>query len=344
MSVSPVTRNFFSEKRKNEITLRWVSLAVFAALVAVLLIYWEPLRTQAFMTAMAEWRPPLLKSIFKGITMIGDDIGHMAIILVIFWCINKSIGFSAMMVLLFSAIYMYVFKGFFAEPRPLEGQAIYDDLSFPSGHTLTTFAVWGYLAMRFRNKTFWIVAVAVAVLVGMSRVIIGVHFPGDIIGGFIFGAVFLAIVYWLGGLFAKREGSSSFTISLPVKVIGLVALFTAISVRVVMFKDFRDATMVTGFLAGLIIGFVLEKALVGFETKGKWYQHLLKVVIGLGVVFFVAKGAEMVFADAAFAETVFTCPIWRIIQYAFAGLWVTFLAPLIFVATGLAAREEKKEQ
>jgi undecaprenyl-diphosphatase len=60
------------------------------------------------------------------------------------------------------------------------------DPSFPSGHASRAFAVATLLAIRFR---WWvrIPAVAFAILVGISRVYLGLHWPSDILGGVIAG-------------------------------------------------------------------------------------------------------------------------------------------------------------
>ncbi len=330
MDVKPISRNYFFEDRNKELRVRWICWLFTAVLCLVLFIFWEPLRSQAFMTAFADWRPIFLYKIFEVITIIGDDYGHIFFILIVYWCINKQVGFSTLMILLASAIYMYLTKGIFSEPRPIEGQELYDDFSFPSGHTLTTFAVWGYLAMRFRQKTLWIVASVIVFLVGISRIIIGVHFPGDIIGGFIAGVIFLAAVFWISRLYVERGWNFSISSSLSAKVITLGVLFSVLSVLVLLFYNSSDATMVVGFLAGLLIGNILEQSLIRFKTDGKWYHHFIKVIMGMGVLYFIARGLNADFL----AE-----PHWNLLRFVITGFWVTLIAPFIFVITGLAGKE-----
>jgi len=65
--------------------------------------------------------------------------------------------------------------------------------AFPSGHTNTAFAA-GFLLGILYGGYFWL-ALLPALGVGYTRVYLGVHFPGDVIGGAITGVVFVLIVY-----------------------------------------------------------------------------------------------------------------------------------------------------
>lgn len=67
-----------------------------------------------------------------------------------------------------------------------------NDFAFPSGHATTAMAL--AVAVFFNNKRLGYVCMYVAVLIGIARVIAGVHFPIDIIGGFVLGALVSSII------------------------------------------------------------------------------------------------------------------------------------------------------
>jgi undecaprenyl-diphosphatase len=82
-------------------------------------------------------------------------------------------------------------------PSPLE----LNSYSFPSGHamiSLVGFGVAAFVAMRLLKRRSWKIAVLVlgvvsTILVGLSRVYFGVHFPTDILGGYIAGSAWLLV-------------------------------------------------------------------------------------------------------------------------------------------------------
>ena len=107
-------------------------------------------------------------------------------------------------------------KDYFGRVRPdfAEGGARYESLSFPSGHssgiaTLVTVALilaWPLLAARTR---WWMLAVGVllVVLVGLTRIWLGVHFLSDVVGGWALGAAWALLTALVFGAFADGRSS-----------------------------------------------------------------------------------------------------------------------------------------
>jgi membrane-associated phospholipid phosphatase len=106
-------------------------------------------------------------------------------------------------------------KELFARTRP---QAFFDfypapqSFSFPSGHSLFAVCFFGGIAVllshrlqgRVAQVLVWAIAVVAILLIGVSRVYLGVHYPTDVIGGFAVGIVWVASVA-LGDRLAERR-------------------------------------------------------------------------------------------------------------------------------------------
>ena len=77
--------------------------------------------------------------------------------------------------------------------------------SFPSGHAMTSIVVYGTLAFliarlaptRFLRRLTWTLAILVILLIGWSRLYLGVHYPSDVLAGFVMGTAW-AVICGLG--------------------------------------------------------------------------------------------------------------------------------------------------
>lgn len=90
-----------------------------------------------------------------------------------------------------------------ARPRPFaEIEALIPmitkpkDFSFPSGHTTASFAV-ALVMLRMLPKKFGIPAVVLAALVAFSRLYLGVHYPTDVLAGFVIALVGSTLSVWI---------------------------------------------------------------------------------------------------------------------------------------------------
>jgi undecaprenyl-diphosphatase len=95
------------------------------------------------------------------------------------------------------------FKPFFERPRPSHSPEIMDlvhvliqpngevyrggPFGFISSHAANSFAIAWFVSLILKNKTAWFIMVSWAILVSYSRIYLGVHYPGDILGGAFIG-------------------------------------------------------------------------------------------------------------------------------------------------------------
>jgi len=79
---------------------------------------------------------------------------------------------------------------------------------FVSSHAANTFALAGFTSFLFRNKIYSCLILFWATVVSYSRVYLGVHYPGDILGGMLLGIGLGILFYWL---YSYISSSSLFT-------------------------------------------------------------------------------------------------------------------------------------
>lgn len=121
----------------------------------------------------------------------------------------ETVFFRYLLATALAAALVWVLKTTFDLPRPWElygpgiGQVplpVNSEGSFPSGHAAFAAVLVGSLWPRFNGRTARAVLVLLLVCVGLSRVLIGAHFPADVVAGYIVG---LASV-WISDRLLKR--------------------------------------------------------------------------------------------------------------------------------------------
>lgn len=150
------------------------------------------------------------KYISDDLTFIIRNLTHLAsvvvvILITIFVLIfvkNKKYGILLTLNLIIITIFQYVLKAIFARSRPIDINIIEQSgYSFPSGHSLTAMAFYGFIIylifiskMSKKNKIIFITLFSIIILVvGLSRIYLGVHFFTDVLGAFCFSLAFLII-------------------------------------------------------------------------------------------------------------------------------------------------------
>ena len=137
---------------------------------------------------------------FAFFTFLGDEEFYLLALPLIYWSINRAVGVRLMVVFLLSGLVNQVAKHLAAQPRPFQYDSRVKEIvgaegfGLPSGHTQSAVVVWGYLGTTVRKRWFWVLAGTLMVLTPLSRIYLGVHFPTDVLGGYVLGAAgFVAV-------------------------------------------------------------------------------------------------------------------------------------------------------
>jgi membrane-associated phospholipid phosphatase len=277
---------------------------------------------------------PALDAFFNTVTSLGSEEFYLILLPLLYWCIDKRQAQLLAYLVLLSAYSNSVLKSLFGLPRPFQ----YDfrvlklDLTpaeelgygFPSGHSQSALVVWGYLATWIRRWWVGVSATILVVLIAFSRIYLGVHFPGDVLGGLILGAGWLGLFVWLGGdlisWLSAQPVTTQFGLGIAVPLVLLLAYSAG------------DAGVAMGTLIGVGAGIVIESRVVGFTASGSVWQRALRFVIGVIGVVILREGLRLVFPGEG--EQLYA--LFRTTRYVLVGLWVTLGGPWVFHYAGLA--------
>ncbi len=327
MDFPPVRKPFFSEDQRRESFWIIFLLGVTFISAAILILAWPLTRSVELIAFLQNWRVGPVEYLFRAITFLGDDEFFMIFFSVLIWCYNKTLGFWGAFVLLSSATGSNLIKDItLLERPPIEGVTHPEgSYAFPSGHTLTAVTVWGYLGARLKNKAFWIWVFAAVSLIAFSRMVLGYHFLGDILGGFAFGIPFLLLFLWVSSLLAEKGLIEKFSTPL------LLVLSIAVPVLLVAVLPGADPPKILGYIAGASFGYIIEKEKIRMVVKSPIFVQIFKVLVGVVVLFGVIVGLGGILPSAVTSL--------GFIRYALGGVWVTLGAPYLFTSVGLSRRE-----
>ena len=250
-------------------------------------------------------RSPLLNIVFLIFTISTEAPVIVLVSALMYWCINKKYGQR----MLFSIIGNFVIntgvKEFVKAIRPigipgLESMRVSTatGYSFPSGHTQTATSFWTSIMILSRKSWVYVLGILMIVVVGVSRLYLGVHWPIDVAFGWIFGILFSVVFIRLFDYVDKYK--NYWILVLLLIVFAIVGYFINSESYIEYF----------GILTGFVIGYIVEDKFINFSTDKRnrqainfsrnsknenrvsiIFKRFIIGIISLGVVYMLLKSA-----------------------------------------------------
>ena len=301
--------------------------------------------------AMGEW----LETPMVFFSFLGSEDFFLFVLPLVYWCIDAGLGFRIGLILLASTSINGIFKMAMHGPRPywmsanVQGMASETGFGIPSGHAQNAMSVWGIMAARIGRTWAWVAAGAIALLIGVSRLYLGVHFPHDVLFGWLLGALLLwaFLRFWdpvaarLKQMSLRGQVTAAFGASLAIILLAAPVFFLSRGFIVPeewIANAMRDggeapnplslagAFSAAGTLFGLSAGFAWDRSRGGFSAAGPLGKRVFRYVVGFLGVAILYFGLKAVFP----AGEDMLAFVFRYIRYAMVGIWISAGAPWVF--------------
>ncbi len=253
-----------------------------------------------FLKALAEIRTPFLNAVMQFFTTFGEESLFILIALAFFWCVDKKRGYFLLFTGFSGIAVNQILKMAFRIPRPWMLDPNFEIVStareqatgysFPSGHTQVASTLYGGIARSSKNKWISAVGILLTLLVGFSRMYLGVHTPKDVLVSLAIGAVLVLLLYPLVDRCLDR----------PRVMLTLLGVMAAVCVGNLIFLyaypfphdldsvNYQDALETGWKLLGMVVGmwivYPLDHYKIKFRTDAVWWMQLCKLLAGFAVV------------------------------------------------------------
>lgn len=284
---------------------------------------------------------------FEPFAFIGGEYGYTIFMPILFWSINDKMGRRLYALAMSNALVNGVLKAWWARPRPfqvapgrIEPAHIEESYGIPSGHTQGGTILGLFFASETKKRWLKGLMYLLIFLMGISRMVHGVHFLQDVLTGWILGF----IVFFLFIQFEKRilprlqkAGTG------PMTALSFIPAILVLGAEYLLKGSYpatKGLLASGGALSGIFLGMVIESRTGYFRSTGQIWKRILRVPVGIIVILGFQFGLSALYHSIFPENPGFFGIFIYVIRYILTGLAGYWLAPQLFILLGLAGKRE----
>lgn len=235
-------------------------------------------------------RSDLLTPVFLLVTQFGGIYALLSLLAIFYWLWRKDVAMHLIVAASVTATVNGLLKATIQAPRPDEVEALVNSAGWgmPSGHAQMAVLFWGWLAIHIGTARAFAGAALMILLIGFSRIYLGVHTPLQVLAGFAMGAVLLAIFCsvfrWLVPLLKDVNDHLKASL-LAVLLISFALMVPAVTAPGAILPAQEVALRIALIVVGFWWGGVIEQSRIRYQFIGNSVRMLL--VVGIGLAIFV---------------------------------------------------------
>ncbi len=272
-------------------------------------------------------------AVFSVISTLGEEIALICIFGFVYWCYDKKIGMKIGRNIVTCCVFFPMLKNVFYRRRPymdhetiqclkpVEPSADIMDIteqgfSFPSGHSANSAVAYGSLARFFHKKWITVLAFVLPLLVGISRVALGNHYPTDVLCGWLLGAL---VVIFVPMLYERVKNPAV-----------LYGIFLAVGLLGCFYCTSNDYYTSLGMMIGFYAGDLFEKKYVNFANTKSVLETVLRLLGGFIIYFGLNTLLKLPFPKEVLESATALQFLIRTLRYAVLLFVEIGLYPLLF--------------
>ncbi|MDR0998832.1 MAG: phosphatase PAP2 family protein [Treponema sp.] len=289
---------------------------------------------------------PPLTFFMKGVTLLGSASAYMLFLPLVFWCLDEKKGVRLGITLMISILVNLILKFTLDQPRPFWegwepalGMVSERFNGFPSGHAQNSLVAGIIIASWGGKKRYYCLALFLSLLIGFSRIYLGVHFPTDLLGGWILGVLILAGYFLLGKRIEEALARGGPRIQ---RIAAGAAAFVMI-----LYRPQAELLMPGAFVLSMGLGYNFTVRRLHFSAEGVFGRTGTAKLLTLGARFIAGIAGTILFLSLAGRLEWRAESPYYLLFYFFSlllpGFWVYSGAPWLFQRLRLAEQGETEE-